>query len=168
MIKQGEDAEEFHPFPSKWFRIERFSSPIHEAEIKGLSYPLFMYEAALRSCSPLPPSLVPSLTHNGNEMRWGKIDATFQMINATDLYFPSRTPFSYSFSLGRLVPSPHLPFNLSFLFLTLSVPHTEPQKDKHSSLTLNILTANTNGRFQQWKPPCSIKPKRPHRHRILF
>lgn len=93
MIKQGEDAEECHLFPSKWFRIERFSSPIHEAEIKGLSYPLFLYEAALRSCSPLPLSLVPSLKHNGNEMRLGKIDATFSNDKCHQFVFPLENSF---------------------------------------------------------------------------
>lgn len=104
MIKQGEDAE-FHPFLRKWFRIERFSSPIHEAEIKGLSYPLFLCDVALRSCSPLPLSLVPSLTHNGNEMRLGKIDATFSNDKCHQFVFPLENS-SFIFVFFRWVSSP--------------------------------------------------------------
>lgn len=167
MIKQGEDAEEFHLFPSKWFRIERFSSPIHEAEIKGLSYPLFLYEAALRSCSPLPLSLVPSLTHNGNEMRPGRLMLLFQMINATNLYFPWRTPFSYSFSLGRLAPRPPSAIQSCISFPDIICTAYRAPKGQ-AFLSNPKHTANTNGHFQQWKPPCSIQLKRPHRNRILF
>lgn len=99
MIKQGEDAEALHSFPSKWFRIERISSPIHEAKIKDLSYPLFTYEAVLRSCSPLPLSVVPSLTHNGNEMRLGKIDATFSNDKCHQFVFPlENSVFIFAFS----------------------------------------------------------------------
>lgn len=71
----------------------------YEAEIKDLSYPLFTYEAALRSCSPLPLSVVPSLTHNGNEMRLGKIDATFSNDKCHRFVFPlENSVFIFAFS----------------------------------------------------------------------